>query len=292
MSLEPPVSLHVPPAQRRRFVAACMGMWIGAAGFWWLCASFRHWEDVKEWTFGGCLMVLVLIGQWILERRLRRNWLPFQGQTLWCLRVVMIAPVLAVMLVGMSKPLGRMIPGYFRSFVKGSVMTPGSDGEPVRVGFVEEMRSVPGAKRGEPMSYASEKLRLHPVDHPELPGWTIRIGEHSIRKDDGAVRPWTGEGLARVLEDLNGQAIPLGVRSNVVAQLDLLCADWQSGKPFDERASMLLKLVTIDVSTSASDYPPKRLPFILGSVVLLLSLLAIHFIAKATMGEEFSENSN
>jgi hypothetical protein len=78
----------------------------------------------------------------------------------------------------------------------------------------------------------------------------------------------------------------------VVAELDRICAGWQAGVPFDERASMLLTLVTIDVSTSASDYPPKRLRFILGGVVLLLTLLAIHFIAKATMGEEFSENSN
>ncbi len=292
MSPEPSISLHVPLAQRRRFVAACIALWVGAAGFWWLCASFRRWEDVKEWAFGGCLMVLVLIGQWILERRLRRKWLPFQGQTLWCLRAVMIAPVLAVMMVGMSKPLGRMIPGYFRSFVKGSVMTPGSDGEPVRVGFVEEMQSVPGAKRRGAMSYASEKLRLHPLDHPELPGWTIHIGDHSLRKDDGATCSWTGEGLSGVLEDLDGRAIPPGVRSKVVAELDRICAGWQAGGPFDERASMLLTLVTIDVSTSASDYPPKRLPFILGGVVLLLTLLAIHFIAKATMGEEFSENSN
>lgn len=291
MSQEPSISLHVPLAQRRRFVVACVVLWVGAAGFWWLCASFRRWEDVKEWSFGGCLMVLVLIGQRILERRLRRKWLPFQGQTLWCLRVVMIAPVLAFMLVGMSKPLGRMIPGYFRSFVKGSVMTPGRDEEPVRVGFVEQMRSVPGAKLRGPMSYASEKLRLHPVYHSELPGWTIRIGEHSLRKDDGAIRPWTGEGLAGVLEDLDGQAILPGVRSQVVAQLDRLCADWQSGKPFDDRASLLLNLVAVDVSSSASDYPPKRLPYILGGVVLLLTLLAIHFIAKETMGEEFSETS-
>ncbi len=203
----------------------------------------------------------------------------------------MIAPVMAFMLVGMSKPLGRMIPGYFRAFSIGNVMIPGGAEESIRVGFVEEMRSVPGARRGGPVSYASAKLRLHPADHPELPGWTIRVGEHSLRKDDGVVRPWTGEGLAQVLEDLDRQPITPGLRLQVVAQLDRLCAGWQAGEPFDERASMLLRLVTIDVSTSASDYPPKRLPIVLGGVVLLLTLLAIHFIARATMGEDFSETT-
>lgn len=291
ISSELPAFLHVPAAQRRRFVAACIGLWIGAAGFWCYCASLRRWEDVKEWAFGGSLLVVVLIGQWILERRLRRKWLSFHGQTLWCLRAVMIAPVLAFMLVGMSKPLGRMIPGYFRSFVKGSVMTPGNDGEPVTVGFLMEMRSVPGAKRGGPMSYVAKKLRLHPVDHPELPGWTIRVGEHSLRNDGGAVRPWTGEGLAQVIEDLHGQSIPSGVRAGVVAQLDRRCVDWQSGKPIDDSASAS-RLLFIARSGGSFDYPPKRLPIILGSLVLILTLLAIHFIAKATMGEEFSENPN
>ncbi len=283
MSSEPPTSFHVPASQRRRFVAACCSLWIGAAGFWWLCASFRRWEDVKEWTFGGFLMVLVLIGQWLLERRLRRKWLPFQGQTLWCLRAVMIAPVMAFMLVGMSKPLGKMIPGYFRAFSIGTVMTPG-----IKVGFIGEARSAPGAKRGGPLSYIPEKLRLHPADHPERSGWSIRRGEHSLKKDSGEVLPWTGVGLADVLEDLQGQAIPPGKRLEVVAQLDRLCAGWQAGKPFDDRAGLLLNMVAVDLLTSASDYPPKRLPIVLGGVVLLLTLLAIHFIARATMGEEFS----
>ena len=74
-------SLHVPPGERRKFIARCVGLWTAAALVWGACASLRHWEDVKEWAFGGALMVAVLVAQGLLERRLRRRWLPPAGQT-------------------------------------------------------------------------------------------------------------------------------------------------------------------------------------------------------------------
>lgn len=286
MSSEPPTSFHVPASQRRRFVAACCSLWIGAAGFWWLCASFRRWEDVKEWAFGGCLMVLVLIGQWILERRLRRKWLPFQGQVLWCLRAMLLTPVFATFLVWAVKPIGAMIPGFFRASNRGTVgsMTD-VDGRPVCMSFIEHQKSEPTMKLRLPERYTNEVLRFHPLHRPDSPGWIIRAGEKLIRKEEGTkMEPMSGEGLLRVLEEISGNGIPPSEEPEAIVQLELLSSEWLLGNRFETRISRSQDRLMVG-SHGSSDFPPPWLPYALGGVILLLVSLIISLTAKATMGE-------
>lgn len=287
MSPEPSISLHVPVAQRRQFVVACIALWVGAAGFWWLCASFRRWEDVKEWTFGGCLMVLVLIGQWILERRLRRKWLPFQGQTQWCLRAMLLTPVFAIFLVWAVKPIGAMIPGFYRASNEGTVGSKTNvEGRPVIMSFSEQLKSEPTLKLRLPERYRTEVLRFHPRLRPDSPGWIIRTGEKLIRKEDGtAGQPMSGEGLMRVLEDISGNKIPLSEEAEVILQLDLLSKEWLLGNRFEARISRSDDRLMVDAHGSSGS-PQPSLPHALVGIVLFFVSLAISITAKATMGEE------
>jgi hypothetical protein len=150
--------------------------------------------------------------------------------------------------------------------------------------FSEERRSVPAPKLQFPVRYNNHELRFHAYNQPERPGWGIRAGERTLRKeDDDATQPMSGEGLMRVMEDLDGRSFPPRHRPAAVGLLDGLSRNWLRGDPFD-RATILSQDLLVGGSGSSSDHPPDWLPHAIGVLVLAFVVLVLALTGKATMG--------
>ena len=152
---------------------------------------------------------------------------------------------------------------------------------------------MPGSKLRRPLRYTNHELRFHPVDQPELPGWVIRGGERTLRKEGGsATQPMSGEGLIQVLEDLSDREYPSPSpeRAEAFVTLDRLAGTWLLGNRFEQTIIWSNQSLSFGSSWS-HDHPPEWIPHAIGTLILAIVVVVISLTAKGTMGDGLPEST-
>ncbi len=166
-------------------------------------------------------------------------------------------------------------------------------GRYANISFSEQVTSLPNFTFHLPDRYAADELRFHTAYRWDHPGWIIRKGQRTIQKENGLeTQPMSGAGLLKVFEDISGKKIPAPDEAAVIAILEARSHEWLTGKSFDPKSARLRDRLVISATTWVERREPKWLAYALAGTVLVFVAFAISITAKATMGEEFSENSN
>ncbi|MGC4015471.1 MAG: hypothetical protein QM755_13285 [Luteolibacter sp.] len=280
---------HVPEPARRKFVRVWTVCWMIVVGA--LVPLFL----VKQ-ELAGLLVVFVLVAslvlvltQFMAEKYLRRMHLPFEGRRPWCsfscLAVLGTMAVILIALIGYRQNL----PG-FASSVGDGTLSAAYDGlaqtRPV-IGFEER-----GISRGSrplffhPGSigiYAPVSLRFHPVDRPNLPGWSILRGEKVMRLEGSdRVLNWDGRGLRQVIGEAGALQKGFVDEAGIQFELQDICTRWSAGRPLD--TMKYSPSMPVHMHLTRSGIPPVWLMPVLCGVTILLLGIALHVTSKATMG--------
>lgn len=288
------VPAHVPVRSRCWFVGVCVLFALVVSGLFWAACYKWDWvpgDSLRRW-WGGITMALVLAQIRISEGRLRRKFLPPQGQTHWCFRAG-----LAVCLIGFG--LSRCLPLLWPYAYQVLPPTEARDGvigiwvldqrgeetpdKTFEVAFHERCRS-PGYF---PKGPGDDSLRFYLRDHPERGSWMIGERNGTLSRGKGSANhPWNGEGLAAVFEDLIGPVFTPEQKVMLATALDDPCTNWRTNYPLQQNSHRPGN-PRIRVRGEMARFEPspvRWIPLVFQGAMLLCFSVAIYVSARLTLG--------
>ncbi|MGC4015617.1 MAG: hypothetical protein QM755_14015 [Luteolibacter sp.] len=271
--LSPPA---VPSSQRRRFVITWVCAWAGFAAL----GIF----------LSGVILVLtslvLLFLQCGWESRLRKRDLPEAGQKNWIWRVCLTLCVALAACHLLASRYGSFVPGMMRYTTTGQLELDwgtGGSKQNLNIHYQSTAVSTDGVFT---TSVGPRPETLTFLQAGKKSTWVcdLKNGGTLVEKTRTHTFAWTPEGLSRMTEDLYGKQISPEDEAMVASWYDRIAV--QQGFPMKTGATNSFRNFSFSGSSTKTEaYTPAASALIAIATACLFGL-AIHFTAKATMGQE------